>query len=40
MTALPILIENPEKAQNHMKTQMQFNESEINLIMKKSTEKK
>ena len=35
MTAIPLLESDPIKAKNYMKTQMQFNESEINLIMKK-----
>lgn len=37
MTAIPLLTENPEKAKNYLKTQMQFNDNEINLIMNKKS---
>lgn len=35
VTAIPLLTENPEKAKNYLKTHMQFNDNEINLIMNK-----
>lgn len=40
MMAIPLLKTDPAKAKNYMKTQMQFNESEINLIMKKKPQER
>lgn len=39
MMAIPLLEKDPDKAKSYMKTEMQFNESEINLIMKKPEER-